>query len=100
MGRPKNQVTYSRKEVLAVLRTLNEFVVSLDHVGSASYDTTSAEHDAALTDFIQRHKVFRKMAQARAILSKPFTGPVGPDGMDELEREMQGIRYWKRGKKK
>jgi hypothetical protein len=61
---------------------------------------TSAEHDAALTDFIQRHKVFRKMAQARAILSKPFSESVGPDGMDELEREMQGVPYWKPGKKK
>jgi hypothetical protein len=100
MGHPKKQVTYSRKQVLAVLRTLEEFVVSLDHVGSASYDMTSAEHDAALTDFIQRHKIFRKMAQARTILSEPFRGPVGPDGMDELEREMRGIRYWKPTKKK
>ena len=100
MGRTKNQVTYPRKEVLAVLRTLNEFVVSLDRVGSASYDMTSAEHDAALTDFIQRHKVFRKMAQARTILSKPFSESVGPDGMDELEREIQGLRYWKPKRKK
>jgi hypothetical protein len=100
MGRVKNRVTYPRKEVLAVLRALEEFVVSLDHIGSASYDMTSAEHDAALTDFIQRHKVFRKMAQARTILSEPFRGPVGPDGMDELEREMQGVRYWKPRKKR
>ncbi len=100
MRHPKNQVTYSRKEVLAVLRTLNEFVVSLDHIGSASYDMTSAEHDAALTDFIQRHKIFRKMAQARTVLSEPFRGAVGPDGMDELERQMQGVRYWKLRRKK
>jgi hypothetical protein len=100
MGRSKNKVTYPRKEVLAVLRTLEEFVVSLDHIGSASYDMTSAEHDAALTDYIRRHKIFRKMAQARTILSEPFRGPVGPDAMDELEREMQGVRYWKPRKKK
>lgn len=100
MRRSKNQVTYPRKEVLAVLRTLEEFVVSLDRIGSASYDMTSAENGAALTDFIQRHKIFRKMAKARAILSEPFRGPVGSDGMGELEREIQGVRYWKTRKKK
>jgi hypothetical protein len=100
MGRSKNQVAYPGKDVLAVLRTLNEFVVSLDHIGSASYDMTRSEHVAALADFIQRHKIFRKMAQARTILSGPFRGAVGPDGMDELEREMQRVRYWKPRKRK
>jgi hypothetical protein len=100
MGRSKTQVTYPRKKVLAVLQTLEEFVVSLDHIGSASYEMTSAEHAAALTDFIQRHKIFRKLAQARTILSEPFRGPVGADGMDELEREMQDVHYWKPRKKK
>jgi hypothetical protein len=100
MRRPKDHITYPRKKVLAVLRTLNEFVVSLDHIGSASYDMTEAEHDAALTDFIRRHKIFRKMAEARTILSAPFPTKRGADDMDELEREMQDVRYWKARKKK
>ena len=49
MGRSKNQVIYPRKEVLAVLRTLEEFVGSLDHIGSASYDMTGLEHNAGKT---------------------------------------------------
>jgi len=100
MPRPKGHITYPRKKVLAVLRTLNEFVVSLDHIGSASYDMTKVENDAALSDFIRRHKIFRKMAEARAILSEPFPTKLGADDMDELEREMQDVRYWKAGKKR
>ena len=100
MRRSKDKITFPRKKVLAVLRALEEFVVSLDHIGSASYDMTKAEHDAALSDFIQRHKIFRKMAKARAILSEPFRITVGADDMDELEREMQGVRYWKVRKKR
>ena len=100
MPRPKDPITYSRKNVVTVLRTLNEFVVSLDHIGSASYDMTKTEHDAALTDFIRRHKIFRKMAEARAILSEPFATKLGADDMDDLEREMQDVRYWKATKKK
>jgi hypothetical protein len=94
MRRHKNQIAYPRKKIIAILRTLNEFVVSLDQIGSASYDVTKEEHDALLADFIQRHKIFQKMAQARRILSAPFSTKLGTDEMDELEREMEGILYW------
>jgi len=96
----KKQVAYSRKKIIAVLRTLNELVVSLDQIGSASDDMTREENDAALADFIQQHKIFRKVAQARRILSAPFPTTLGADGMDELEREMQGVQYWKPRKRK
>ena len=91
---PKSRVSYSRKEMIQVLRTINELVVSLDHVSSASYDMTKAQNDAALSDFIWRHKILRKAAVARRILSAPFPTKLGPDDMDELERAMQRVRYW------
>jgi len=53
----KNQVTYPRKKVIAVLRTLNELVVSLDQIGSASYDMTEAKRQAALSDFMRPQDV-------------------------------------------
>ena len=90
MARLKTQVTYPRNQVLAVLRTLNELVVSLDQIGSASYDMTKAEHQAALSEFMGP-KMFRKWARARAILSAPFSTALGADEMDELEREMQAL---------
>jgi len=91
-------VTYPRKKILEVLRTLNEIVVSLDHIGSASYDMTKRERLAALEDFISGHHIFRKAAKARTILSGAFSTRVG--GMDELEREMQDVPYWIPRKKK
>jgi len=96
----KGRITYSRKKIIVALRTLNELVVSLDRIGSASYDMSKAEHDAVLSDFIQGHKIFRKVAQARAILSEPFPTTIGPDDMSELEREMENVPYWKPRKKK
>lgn len=96
----KDQVTYPRKKVIAVLRTLNELVVSLDQIGSASYDMTEPEYHAALSDFMRRHKMARKLAHARTILSAPFPTELGPDDMDELEREMRNIHYYNDRKKK
>ena len=89
-----NQIAFSRKQVVEVLRVLEELVVSLDRIGSASVEMTKPEGDAALADFIRRHGIFRKTAKARRILSEPFASTAGPDGMDELEREMEGVRYW------
>ena len=99
MRHTKNQVTYPRKKIIVVLRTLNELVVSLDQIGSPSYDMTKAEHQAALYDFMGP-KMFRKLAQARSILSAPFPTELGADDMEELEREMRDIRYWNDRRKK
>jgi hypothetical protein len=88
------KLTYSRKEIIDVLRTLNEIVVSLDRLGSAAHEMTPRQHDAELTKFIRGHKIFRKVAKARMTLSEPFPSKVGSDGMDELERAMQKISFW------
>jgi hypothetical protein len=98
MRSPKGHISYPRKQIIKVLWTLNELAVSLDRLGSASYDMTKAQSDAVLSDFIERHKIYRKTAEARRILSAPFSTAIGGDGMDELERAMQRVRYWRAGK--
>ena len=98
MSDTTNRIAYPRKQILEVLRTLNELVVSLDQLGSA--EMTKQEHDSAVSDFIQRHRIIRKAAVARKILSEPFSTAEGADGMDELEREMQDIQYWRDKRRK
>ena len=88
----KKNIVYPRKQVLEVLRTLEELVVSLDRLGSA--EMTKQKRDSAVANFVQRHRIFRKVARARRILSEPFSTAVDVDGMDELEREMQNIHFW------
>jgi hypothetical protein len=94
MGVPEEQIAYPRSQIINVLRTLDELVVSLDRIGSSSSDMTELEQNAAIANFIRNHDVFRKVAQARQILSEPFPTALGPDGMEDLEREMQDVRYW------
>jgi hypothetical protein len=95
---PKNHVAYPRKQIIKVLRTLNELVVSLDRLGSV--EMTKQVRQVAVADFIQRHKIFQKAARACRILSEPFPTTRGADDMDELEQEMLHVRYWNGEKRK
>jgi hypothetical protein len=100
MQRTKKQISYPRKKILEVIRTVNELVVSLDQIGSAHTNATEQEHNFAVDDFMIRHDIYRKLAHARTILHDAFSRKLGPDGMDELEREMQAVRYWNDSSKK
>ena len=90
----KDRLDYDRDAVLSVLRDLDQVVVSLDRIGSVTADQSEAERDAALAAFVREWEVFRKLAQARQILSEPFSGELGPDSADELERELADVIYW------
>ncbi|HSI62199.1 MAG TPA: hypothetical protein VLE43_03750 [Candidatus Saccharimonadia bacterium] len=86
------QFEYDRKEVIQVVRLLNELVVSLDRIGAAW--VSKEEGSATLADFVVQHRILQKCAEARAIMEGPFSRELGPDDMDELEREMEDVPYW------
>lgn len=88
------QISYTKKEIVEVLRVLEEIVVSLDRIGSGADLQTKEQFNATLAAFIQDHSILKKAAKARRILGDAFPREVGPDDMDELEREMQNVRYW------
>ena len=98
MGDSKDaKVTYRQSSIISVLRDLEMMVVSLDRLGSyegAAKD--DADHNRLLADFVTDWDVFRKLAEARAVLSEPFDDHVGADGMDLLERTMGDVKYWSR----
>jgi hypothetical protein len=97
--------------MVEVLRELNLIVVSLDRIGSASvvdgkgkaryvkgnrHLTGDPELAAKLTeDFFVEWQILRRLAWARYILDGGFSRDLGPDDMDELERELEGTIYWR-----
>jgi len=91
----KDRLEYDRAAIVGVLRDLNQIVVSLARIGSASAQMTKPEFDTALAAFVFDWDVTQKLAHARAVLSEPFSHELGPDDMEELEREMEGVSYWR-----
>jgi hypothetical protein len=60
-----------------------------------TYDRESDEqYNVMFVRFFDDFGFSEKLAQARYLLSKPFSTDVGGDGMDELERNAQDLKYW------
>lgn len=88
-------VSYSKEDIVDLLRDLNLLVVSTDRIGSAWSDRTSdEEYNAMFVQFFVDFGFFRKLADARTTLSSAFSTETGEDGMDELERLMRDLKYW------
>ncbi|HSI48755.1 MAG TPA: hypothetical protein VLA61_10825 [Ideonella sp.] len=88
-------ITYSRQQIIDVLCTLEELVVSLDRLGSATNELTSEQLNAETFRFLDEHDVFRKCARARRILSEAFDDQAGSIGQEELGGALQNVRPWK-----
>lgn len=69
-------------------------VVSLDRIGSTSGDDDQQRYQARLARFCESWQAGLRLAKARQILSDPFSRRLGPDNMDELERETEDVPFW------
>lgn len=118
--RPENQrIEMSGEDAVRVLEAINLVLISLHKIGSYYAVVVSADRvnhegettrfidergDSDVTDrvnyerettrFIDEWRVTRRLANARALLSKRFDLTLGDDDMDDLERALDGLNYW------
>jgi hypothetical protein len=97
------QITLSGEEVIDVIKEIELILVSLHQMGSfyaqkhhEGYDRDNREYEKETTDFIDKWKVTHRLAKVRRILSEKFDDTLGNDDMDDLERAMEGLRYWEK----
>jgi hypothetical protein len=64
-------------------------------MGSHYQDKPTEEYYRATTNFIDDEKITQRLAKIRRILSERFDTTLGVDDMDDLERRMQNINFWK-----
>lgn len=88
------QIEYAKSQIIEVLRHVNGIVVSLDRIGAAHADMTPDLWREAVVKYFLESQALKSLANCRAILSAPFSTELGPDNMDELEREMADAEYW------
>ncbi|RON56321.1 hypothetical protein [Pseudomonas frederiksbergensis] len=81
--------------LLEALAEIEFILISLHKMGSFYSDKPTEDYQRATTEFIDNEKVTQKLAKVRRILSENFDNSLGPDEMDDIERRMENIEFWK-----
>lgn len=83
------------ESALEALAEIEFILISLHKMGSYYSDKPLADYQRATTDFIDNKKITQKLAKVRRILSESFDNTLGEDDMDDIERHMKSIEFWK-----
>ncbi|AUF99672.1 hypothetical protein CXQ81_03390 [Pseudomonas sp. 09C 129] len=89
------KIVLSGEAVLEALAEIEFILISLHKMGSYYSDKKTEEYQRATTEFIDNEKVTQKLAKVRRILSENFDTSLGEDDMDDIERYMENIEFWK-----
>ncbi|WP_439878327.1 hypothetical protein [Pseudomonas prosekii] len=81
--------------LLEALAEIEFILISLHKMGSFYNDKPTEDYQRATTEFIDNEKVTQKLSKVRRILSENFDNSLGPDEMDDIERRMESIEFWK-----
>lgn len=92
----KEFVEIDRNKLLSVLVDIEYILISLHKIGSFYGEVLPEkykEYCEETTSFIDDNKITKKLARMRTILSEDF-GNIGEDGLSDIERALEGIKYW------
>ena len=89
------QIVLNGKDALEVLADIEFILISLHKMGSYYADKPVEDYLKATTDFIDNEKVTQRLAKVRKVISKNFDSTLGDDDMDDIERHLEEIKFWK-----
>lgn len=89
------KIIISGESALEALAEIEFILISLHKMGSYYSDKPLADYQRATTDFIDNERITQKLAKVRRILSENFDNSLGEDDMDDIERYMENIEFWK-----
>lgn len=79
------------------LRSSKEHRIHLNFSAKWNYycDKPIEDYQKATTAFIDDEKITQRLAKVRKVISENFDPTLGEDGMDDIERHMEGVEFWK-----
>ena len=94
------ELKFKGEEIISVLNEIELILISLHKIGAffgekdyAGKDKQAYEYET--NRFIDEWKVTRRLSKIRTILSEKFDTTLGDDDMDDLERSLGEMNYWK-----
>ena len=93
------EISLSGEEAIKILTDVEYTLISLRDIARHYYDNVEGEITSAyceeITRFIDENEITKKLANIRRVISEKFNLKPGDDEMDDIERELEHIRYWK-----
>lgn len=89
------KIALNGEDALEVLVDIEFILISLHNMGSYYSGKPIEDYQKATTDFIDNEGVTQRLAKIRKIISKNFDSTLGDDNMDDIERHMERIKFWK-----
>lgn len=82
-------------ETIKILKEIEYILCSLHDIGSCYIDKDIREYEKETTKFIDESNVTSRLADIRKLLTEKIDLELGNDDMDDIEREMIKIPYWR-----
>ncbi|KTT48323.1 hypothetical protein SB11R_15545 [Pseudomonas oryzihabitans] len=83
------------EEALEVLKEIEFILISLHKIGSYYSEKDKENYEKATAEFIDKKKVTTRLANIRRIITEKFDTSLGDDDMDDIERHIDGMEFWK-----
>lgn len=104
MHKDNEYIELTGDEALLVLREINYLLISLRDISRYYYHSQNEgdmvnneiSYCKETTGFIDRNKITHRLAHIRMIITEKFNNELGDDDMDDIEREMEKIKYWEK----
>ncbi|MCS3417176.1 hypothetical protein M2399_002554 [Pseudomonas sp. BIGb0450] len=95
MLKQNKEITISGKNALEALKEIEFMLVSLRKMGTYYIGKPQNEYQDATTKFIDNFGITGRLAKVRRLICEGFDTTLGEDDMDDLERHMQDLEFWK-----
>ncbi|HIA3423703.1 TPA: hypothetical protein ACWP5X_005314 [Escherichia coli] len=104
MNKDNENIELTGEEALSILREIDYLLISLRDIARYYYHTqdngnmieNEIDYCKETTGFIDRNKITHRLAHIRMIITEKFNNELGDDDMDDIEREMEKIKYWEK----
>ena len=101
----KNEmIELSGGEAILIIKEVEYLLISLNKIAEYYYndertisiEQTGIDYALETTRFIDQSQITRRLAKIRRIVSEKFDNTLGSDDMDDIERELEIMKYWER----
>ncbi|WP_442801307.1 hypothetical protein [Serratia rubidaea] len=97
------EISLSGQEAVDILVDIEYVLISLRDIARYYYDEASGDisierrklYCEETTKFIDENEITNKLAKIREVITNKFNLDLGEDDMDDIERALEGVNYWK-----